>query len=74
MTHLAARQLSSAIQNRVVAVVTFGDPNERTALPGVLQSRRKTFCNFGDLICTGQSIILAPHLTYGSVSLVHCCV
>ncbi|KAJ2922568.1 hypothetical protein H1R20_g14518, partial [Candolleomyces eurysporus] len=66
VTHLAARQLSSAIQNRVVAVVTFGDPYESTALPGVLQSRRKTFCNFGDLICTGQHIILAPHLTYGS--------
>ncbi|KAJ2919919.1 hypothetical protein MD484_g442, partial [Candolleomyces efflorescens] len=66
VTHLAARQLSSAIQDRIVAVVTFGDPNERTALPGVLQSRRKTFCNFGDLICTGQSIILPAHLTYGT--------
>ncbi|KAF6760329.1 cutinase [Ephemerocybe angulata] len=60
VTHLAARQL-------VVAVVTFGDPYESTALPGVLQSRRKTCCNFGDLICAGLPTILAPHLTYGTV-------
>ncbi|KAF5338511.1 hypothetical protein D9611_013293 [Ephemerocybe angulata] len=66
VTHLAARQLTSAIQNRVVAVVTFGDPYQSTALPGVLESRRKTFCNVGDLICTGQPIVLAPHLAYGS--------
>ncbi|KAF6763308.1 cutinase [Ephemerocybe angulata] len=66
VTHLAAGQLTSAIQDRVVAVVTFGDPDENTALPGVLESRRKTFCNVGDLICTGQPIVLAPHLTYGS--------
>ena len=68
VTHLAARQLSSSEQNRIVAVVTFGDPYRSTALPGVLQSRRKTFCNLGDLICTGQPIVLAPHLTYGTVS------
>ncbi|KAF9053103.1 cutinase [Panaeolus papilionaceus] len=66
VTHKAANRLSSAVQERVVAVVTFGDPNERTALPGVLQSRRRTFCAFGDLICKGQSIVLAPHLSYGS--------
>ncbi|KAF9561164.1 cutinase [Agrocybe pediades] len=66
VTHLAARQLPAAIQNRINAVVTFGDPYEDTALPGVLESRRKTFCNFGDLICQGLSVILAPHLTYGT--------
>lgn len=66
VTHLAARQLSTTVQNRVVAVVTFGDPYESTALPGVFQSRRKTWCNFGDLICAGLPTILAPHLTYGT--------
>ncbi|PPR02008.1 hypothetical protein CVT24_011131 [Panaeolus cyanescens] len=66
VTHLAAARLSSTVQNRVVAVVTFGDPYRDRALPGVLQSRRKTFCAYGDLICEGQPIVLAPHLTYGA--------
>ncbi|PPQ99094.1 hypothetical protein CVT24_009361 [Panaeolus cyanescens] len=66
VTHRAAARLSSAIQQRVNAVVTFGDPYERTSLPGVLQSRRKTFCAFGDLICSGQPIILPAHLGYGA--------
>ncbi|KAF9053146.1 cutinase [Panaeolus papilionaceus] len=65
VTHRAAARLSSSIQQRVVAVVTFGDPYEDTALPGVLQSRRKTFCAFGDLICKGQPVILPAHLGYG---------
>ncbi|KAF8163699.1 cutinase [Crassisporium funariophilum] len=66
VTHLAAARLSSAIQNRVNAVVTFGDPYERQSLPGVLQGRRKTFCATGDLICAGLPIILTPHLGYGA--------
>ncbi|TFK40467.1 cutinase [Crucibulum laeve] len=66
VTHLAAARLSSTIQNRVSAVVTFGDPDRDQALPGVLQGRRKTFCAAGDLICEGQPIILAPHLSYGA--------
>ncbi|KAF8147578.1 cutinase [Crassisporium funariophilum] len=66
VTHIAANRLTTAIQNRVSAVVTFGDPFQNRSLPGVLQSRRKTFCNFGDLICSGSPLILAPHLTYGS--------
>ncbi|EAU88250.1 cutinase [Coprinopsis cinerea okayama7 len=66
VTHLAARQLSAANQARVTGVVTFGDPYRDDALPGGLDSRRKTYCNFGDLICDGLPTILAPHLTYGS--------
>jgi len=66
VAHLAARQLSSANQNRITGVVTFGDPYKNTALPGSLQSRRKTYCNVGDLICSGLPTILYPHLTYGS--------
>ncbi|KAF9014219.1 cutinase [Cyathus striatus] len=66
VTHIAATKLSTTIQNRVNAVVTFGDPDRDTALPGVLQSRRDTFCNAGDLICEGEPIVLAPHLTYGT--------
>ncbi|TFK36399.1 cutinase [Crucibulum laeve] len=66
VTHNAANRLSAAIQNRVNAVITFGDPFQRRNLPGVLQNRRDTFCNVGDLICTSFSVILAPHLAYGS--------
>ncbi|KAF8163726.1 cutinase, partial [Crassisporium funariophilum] len=51
VTHSAANRLTTAIQNRVSAVVTFGDPFESSRFPGVLQSRRETFCQFGDLIC-----------------------
>ncbi|TFK27371.1 cutinase [Coprinopsis marcescibilis] len=65
VTHLAARQLSTSDQDRVTGVVTFGDPYRDTPLPGVLQSRRKTYCNAGDLVCDGLPLILGPHLAYG---------
>ena len=68
VVHLAAAQLSATVQSRVVAAVTFGDPNRDKALPGVLESRRRTFCAAGDLICAGQIIVLPPHLSYGAVS------
>ncbi|KIM48563.1 carbohydrate esterase family 5 protein [Hebeloma cylindrosporum] len=66
LVHLAAAQLSATVQNRVVAAVTFGDPNRDKSLPGVLQGRRKTFCAAGDLICTGSVIVLPSHLSYGA--------
>ncbi|KAF8151758.1 cutinase [Crassisporium funariophilum] len=65
VVHLAAASLSPALQNRVNAVVTFGDPNRDETLPGVLEGRRKTFCAAGDLICDGKAQIRAPHLSYG---------
>ncbi|KAF9053114.1 cutinase-domain-containing protein [Panaeolus papilionaceus] len=68
VTHRAANRLSASAQERVVAVVTFGDPIRDTTLPGVLQSRRKTFCAVSDLICRGQPTIL-PHLGYGDACL-----
>ncbi|KAF9014216.1 cutinase [Cyathus striatus] len=64
VTHIAAKQLSAAVQDRVNAVVTFGDPDRDTALPGVLQSRRDTYCNTGDMVCDGVPIILPPHTQY----------
>ena len=66
--HKAAPQLSSSVQNRVNAVVMFGDPDNGQALPGVLNGRSKTFCATGDDICAGGQIIAAPHLSYGAVS------
>ncbi|KAF5323817.1 hypothetical protein D9619_012988 [Psilocybe cf. subviscida] len=66
LVHNAAAKLSTAIQNRVNAVVIFGDPKRDQALPSILEARRKTFCASGDLICDGTAIILAPHLSYGA--------
>ena len=56
------------MQSQVDAVVTFGDPDRDTALPGGLEANRKTFCNQGDQICEGRAVVLTPHLQYGSVS------
>ncbi|KAF9014217.1 cutinase [Cyathus striatus] len=64
LAHIAANRLSSTIQDRVIAVVTFGDPNRDSTLPGILQSRRATYCNKGDLVCYGIPIIVRPHLGY----------
>ncbi|KAI5858159.1 cutinase [Tricharina praecox] len=64
VTRKAAAQLGTA-EAKVVAIVLFGDPNNGDSW-GDLQSKTKTFCATGDLICAGQSIILAAHLGYGS--------
>jgi len=69
LVHLAARQISLSVQNRVAAVVVFGDPDNGSGFPGVLNGRSITFCNVGDDICAGGDLILAPHLEYGAVSL-----
>lgn len=67
VTHKAAARLSSSVRDRVVAAVTFGDPDQFDAYPGVINSRKLIFCNVGDLICLGQPVVLAPHLAYGAV-------
>jgi len=66
VTHLAATQLSSTVQNRVSAVVVFGDPDDNKGFPGVLNGRSITFCAQGDDICAGGDIINAAHLSYGA--------
>jgi len=74
LVHLAAAQVSTN-QNRVVAVVTFGDPDRDQVLPGVLEGRRKTFCAKDDLICDGKVIVLPAHLSesYRRVSEIPSC-
>ncbi|KAG6907189.1 hypothetical protein DXG01_010032 [Tephrocybe rancida] len=66
VTHLAAGKLSSSVQSRVNAAVVFGDPDNGQAFPGPINGHVKTFCALGDLICLGQPIVLAPHLSYGA--------
>ncbi|KAF3082709.1 hypothetical protein TWF706_001593 [Orbilia oligospora] len=59
-------KLPQAAANKIAAVVMFGDPKNGDALGKGADAKSKTFCNAGDLICRGQAVILAPHLTYGS--------
>ncbi|PFH46531.1 carbohydrate esterase family 5 protein [Amanita thiersii Skay4041] len=66
VTHLAAGQLSSTVQDRVNAVVVFGDPDIGQAFPGGLNDREITFCANGDDICDGGVIITSAHLSYGA--------
>ena len=49
----------------VKSAVIFGDPNNGDAVGNVGAANTKVICHTGDLICAGQSVILAPHLTYG---------
>jgi cutinase len=49
----------------VNSAVIFGDPDNGDAVGKVTAADTKVICHTGDLICAGQSIILAPHLTYG---------
>lgn len=68
LVHLSAGQIPSTVQNRVAAVVVFGDPDNGQGFPGVLNGRSITFCSTDDLICQGADIILPAHLSYGAVS------
>jgi cutinase len=65
VVHKAAAQLSTAAQSKVMAIVTFGDPDNGQAFPGVLNGREKSICRNGDLICKGLAIVQAAHLQYG---------
>ncbi|KDR69341.1 hypothetical protein GALMADRAFT_77616 [Galerina marginata CBS 339.88] len=68
LVHLAAQQLTPSVQARVNAIVIFGDPDNGQPFPGNLNAVEKTFCAVGDLICTGTSIVLPAHLSYGQAS------
>ncbi len=50
----------------VQSAVIFGDPNNGDPVGKVAAANTKVNCHNGDLICAGQSVILAPHLTYGA--------
>lgn len=50
----------------VKSAVIFGDPNNGKPVGSVGAANTKVICHTGDLICAGQAVILAPHLTYGA--------
>ncbi|EKG20767.1 Cutinase [Macrophomina phaseolina MS6] len=64
LVHNAAQQLDSTTAAKVSSAVIFGDPDNPKPIPGI--QNQKVICANGDLICAGQAVILAPHLSYGS--------
>lgn len=58
--------LSASDSAFVKSAVIFGDPNNGDAVGKVSAGNTKVICHTGDLICAGQAVILAPHLTYGA--------
>ncbi|KAM0323904.1 hypothetical protein ACHAQA_008485 [Verticillium albo-atrum] len=63
------RDLSSTIRNKIAGTVLFGYTKNRQnngRIPNYPTERTRIFCNAGDLVCDGQLIITASHLTYGS--------
>ncbi|KAH7045311.1 cutinase, partial [Macrophomina phaseolina] len=64
LVHKAAAQLDSQTAAKVAGAVIFGDPDNPKPVENV--QNLKVFCAAGDLICAGQPVILAPHLSYGA--------
>ncbi|KAH7091898.1 cutinase-domain-containing protein [Auriculariales sp. MPI-PUGE-AT-0066] len=67
--HGCLLRLTQTEANSVRAAVTFGDPLSTTTFDKISSSRAKVFCNVGDLVCAGQFIITAAHLTYSTVAI-----
>ncbi|KAF2831879.1 cutinase precursor [Ophiobolus disseminans] len=65
LVHNAADMLSAQDSAFVSSAVIFGDPDNGDAVGKVAAADTMVVCHTGDLICAGQAIILAPHLTYG---------
>jgi cutinase len=63
--HNAADMLSAQDAAFVNSAVIFGDPNNGDPVGKVSAANTMVICHTGDLICAGQAVILAPHLTYG---------
>ena len=63
--HNAADMLSAQDAAFVSSAVIFGDPNNGDPVGKISAADTMVVCHTGDLICAGQAVILAPHLTYG---------
>jgi hypothetical protein len=65
LVHNAASMLSAQDSAFINSAVIFGDPDNGDPVGKVAAADTMVVCHTGDLICAGQSVILAPHLTYG---------
>ncbi|OJD33109.1 uncharacterized protein BKCO1_3300095 [Diplodia corticola] len=63
LVHNAAEQLDGSTASKVSSAVIFGDPDNPKPIAQV--GNQKVICASGDLICAGQAVVLAPHLSYG---------
>ncbi|KAF4307203.1 putative cutinase protein [Botryosphaeria dothidea] len=63
LVHNAAEQLDAATASAVSSAVIFGDPDNPDPVAQI--QNQKVICANGDLICAGQAVVLAPHLSYG---------
>ncbi|KAF2684876.1 carbohydrate esterase family 5 protein [Lentithecium fluviatile CBS 122367] len=64
LVHNAASMLSADETAFVKSAVIFGDPDNGKPVGNVPAAQTKVICHKGDLICAGQAVVLAPHLTY----------
>ncbi|THV05718.1 carbohydrate esterase family 5 protein, partial [Dendrothele bispora CBS 962.96] len=64
LVHNSAAMLSTAVKNRISAVVIFGDPKRDQPISGIPSNRIDIICHTGDNICDGGIIVAAPHLNY----------
>ncbi|KAJ8082173.1 hypothetical protein AAF712_001837 [Marasmius tenuissimus] len=64
LVHNSAKMLTSAVTNRISAVVTFGDPYQNQAVGSVPSSKVLVVCHNGDNICEGGINPTGPHTTY----------
>ncbi|THV05716.1 cutinase-domain-containing protein [Dendrothele bispora CBS 962.96] len=62
LVHNSAAMLSTAVKNRISAVVIFGDPKRDQPISGIPSNRIDIICHTGDNICDGGIIVAAPHL------------
>jgi cutinase len=68
MVHASIKRLTTAVQARVNAAVTFGDTRNQQdggVITGFDPSKTLIICNDGDEVCHGTLTITAAHLAYG---------
>lgn len=66
VVHAAFGGLNAQQKGAVGGIVTYGDPFQKQAFPGLDPAKYKTFCNSGDSVCErgGAGGIGAAHLQY----------
>ncbi|QDS69670.1 hypothetical protein FKW77_009550 [Venturia effusa] len=67
LVHRAIENLSSAVKDKIVGVVTYGDTRntqDRGQIPNFPANKVKIICNDGDAVCAGTLTVLAPHFDY----------